>query len=296
MGWCDEVECAVGLCGGAQDVREPGGEGDDRAVGQEDRGRVGQDVDGGEDRGCCLGTVVVRRASGRGRPLVVWRVVGDGDECGVGGAGWPGGAAEQHRQASAHGPCEGFRLGDGGGGAGLGPPERRLGRGHLGAEEAFGLAGYATSAPAGSGSSGSGHMATTTMPAAMAMKGMGSVVTDDKGMTLYRYDRHQPTPSKWTCSGECTKAWMLVIVQDSVQTLGVEKSLLGTVHRDGMKQLTLCGWPLYRDGRHRGRTDERPGQAQAAVRRHPVRPEVRRACLSWVPRLWKRHGRVGRAR
>jgi predicted lipoprotein with Yx(FWY)xxD motif len=28
--------------------------------------------------------------------------------------------------------------------------------------------------------------------------------------------------------------------------MGVEKSLLGTVHRNGMKQLTLSGWPLYR--------------------------------------------------
>ncbi|WP_405864498.1 hypothetical protein [Streptomyces sp. NBC_00005] len=103
-----------------------------------------------------------------------------------------------------------------------------------------------TSAPAGSGDSGSGHMATTTMLMAKAAKGMGNMVTDDKGMTLYRYDKDQPTPSKWTCAGECTKTWMPVVVQDSVQTMGVEKSLLGTVHRDGMKQLTLGGWPLYR--------------------------------------------------
>ncbi|MFF4505751.1 hypothetical protein [Streptomyces sp. NPDC001401] len=99
----------------------------------------------------------------------------------------------------------------------------------------------ATSAPAGSG-----HMATTTMLMAKTVKGMGSMVTDGKGMTLYRYDKDQPTPSKWTCAGECTKTWMPVMVQDSVQTMGVEKSLLGTVHRDGMKQLTLGGWPLYR--------------------------------------------------
>ncbi|WP_405877691.1 hypothetical protein OG747_03575 [Streptomyces sp. NBC_01384] len=104
----------------------------------------------------------------------------------------------------------------------------------------------ATSAPAGSSDSGSGHMATTTMLMAKAVKGMGSVVTDDKGMTLYRYDKDQATPSKWTCAGECTKTWMPVMEQDSVQTMGVEKSLLGTVHRDGMKQVTLGGWPLYR--------------------------------------------------
>ncbi|QIY74662.1 hypothetical protein HEP84_41805 [Streptomyces sp. RLB1-33] len=104
----------------------------------------------------------------------------------------------------------------------------------------------ATSAAAGGDDSGSGHTAATTMVMAKALKGMGSVVTDDKGMTLYRYDKDQANPSKWTCAGECTKTWMPVIVQDSVQTIGVEKSLLGTVHRNGMKQLTLGGWPLYR--------------------------------------------------
>ncbi|MGV9563844.1 hypothetical protein [Streptomyces sp. NPDC003480] len=104
----------------------------------------------------------------------------------------------------------------------------------------------ATSAPTDSGNSVSGHMATTTMVMAKAMKGIGTVVTDGKGMPLYRYDKDQASPSKWTCSGACTKTWIPVIVQDSVQTSGVERSLLGTVHRNGMKQLTLAGWPLYR--------------------------------------------------
>lgn len=105
----------------------------------------------------------------------------------------------------------------------------------------------ATSAPADSGGSGSEHMATTTMLMAKSMKGMGSVVTDDKGMTLYRSDMDQATPSMSMCTGACAKTWMPVMAQDSVQTMGVEKSLLGSVNRsDGMKQLTLGGWPLYR--------------------------------------------------
>ncbi|MFI2206728.1 hypothetical protein ACH47Z_39605 [Streptomyces sp. NPDC020192] len=104
----------------------------------------------------------------------------------------------------------------------------------------------ATSAPADGGNSGNGHLATTTMLMAKTVKGMGSVVTDDKGMTLYRSDKDQAAPSRWTCAGECTKTWMPVMVQDSVRTMGVEKSLIGTVHRNGMKQVTLDGWPLYR--------------------------------------------------
>ncbi|MFF1738285.1 hypothetical protein [Streptomyces mirabilis] len=108
----------------------------------------------------------------------------------------------------------------------------------------------ATSAPTGSESTppapvAGGHPV-TTMVMAKTVDDIGSVVTDDKGMTLYRYDKDEANPSKWTCADECTKTWIPVIVQDSVQTVGVEKSLLGTVHRNGMKQLTLGGWPLYR--------------------------------------------------
>lgn len=107
----------------------------------------------------------------------------------------------------------------------------------------------APASPTGAGTSGSGDLSTATMLVARAANGTGSVVTDDKGMTLYRYDKDQATPSKWTCSGACTKTWLPVIVQDSthsVQAKGIAKSLIGTVHRNGMKQLTLAGWPLYR--------------------------------------------------
>ncbi|MFD4558387.1 hypothetical protein ACFWP5_29410 [Streptomyces sp. NPDC058469] len=97
-----------------------------------------------------------------------------------------------------------------------------------------------------SAGSDSGSGTTTTAVAAKAMSGLGNVVTDNNGMTLYRFDKDEPSPSKWTCKGACTKTWIPVIVQDSVQTSGVEKSLLGTVHRNGQPQLTLAGWPLYR--------------------------------------------------
>ncbi|GAA2480709.1 hypothetical protein GCM10010276_16740 [Streptomyces longisporus] len=104
----------------------------------------------------------------------------------------------------------------------------------------------AASAPVGGGASGSGQTASTVTVRAEAVKGGGSVVTDGTGATLYRYDRDRPHPSRWTCAGACVKTWIPVIVSDSVQTVGVEKSLLGTVHRNGRKQLTLGGWPLYR--------------------------------------------------
>ena len=96
------------------------------------------------------------------------------------------------------------------------------------------------------GASDGGRAASTVTVRAEAVKGGGSVVTDGTGATLYRYDKDRPNPSRWTCAGACVKTWIPVIVSDSVQTVGVEKSLLGTVHRNGRKQLTLGGWPLYR--------------------------------------------------
>ncbi len=145
----------------------------------------------------------------------------------------------------------------------------------------------ASSAPVGSDDSGSGDMAmaTTTMLMAKDMGGgMGSMVTDDKGMTLYRSDADQADPPMSMCSGECAKTWMPVMAQGDVQMMGVEKSLLGTVDRsDGMKQLTLGGWPLYRYmGDTEGRTNERPKQGRPVVRDHPVRQEVHDVGLSEV--------------
>ncbi|MEW2306423.1 hypothetical protein AB0958_41855 [Streptomyces sp. NPDC006655] len=104
----------------------------------------------------------------------------------------------------------------------------------------------AASTPATGSGPVSGSPDTVTSVTARTLNGVGIVVTDDRGLALYRYDKDQPSPSKWTCSGACTKTWIPVIVQDSVQTSGVEKSLLGTVHRNGRTQLTLAGWPLYR--------------------------------------------------
>ena len=107
----------------------------------------------------------------------------------------------------------------------------------------------ASSAPAGSGDgeADSMGMATTTMLMTKEMKGMGTFVTDDKGMTLYRYEMDQASPSKSMCTGDCAKTWMPVMAQDSVKAMGVEQSLVGSVDRsDGMKQLTLAGRPLYR--------------------------------------------------
>lgn len=78
---------------------------------------------------------------------------------------------------------------------------------------------------------------------------LGSVVTDQNGRTLYRFDKDKAKPPVSNCNDDCAVAWPPVTVTDlnEVQLVNVNKSLVGLVTRqDGTKQLTLGGWALYR--------------------------------------------------
>ncbi|MFF4550702.1 hypothetical protein [Streptomyces sp. NPDC001435] len=112
-----------------------------------------------------------------------------------------------------------------------------------------GAATPAATAPADSGTSTAASgmgMVSTNMLMAKKMSGMGTVVTDAKGWTLYRYDKDQASPSMSMCTDDCAKTWMPVMADGSVQAMGLQAKV-GTVTRsDGMKQVTLAGWPLYR--------------------------------------------------
>ena len=105
-----------------------------------------------------------------------------------------------------------------------------------------------TTTPADNGASTAGGMGmvSTNMLMTKAMSGMGTVVTDAKGWTLYRYDKDQASPSMSMCTDDCAKTWMPVMADGSVQGMGLQAKV-GTVTRSGgMKQVTLAGWPLYR--------------------------------------------------
>jgi predicted lipoprotein with Yx(FWY)xxD motif len=77
---------------------------------------------------------------------------------------------------------------------------------------------------------------------------LGTVVVNDKGFTVYRFDKDKKEPPTTNCDGDCAQAWPPVMVTDpaAVQVDGIDKALLGTVTRpDGSKQLTIGGWPGY---------------------------------------------------
>jgi predicted lipoprotein with Yx(FWY)xxD motif len=73
----------------------------------------------------------------------------------------------------------------------------------------------------------------------------GSILTDDHGMTLYRYTADQPNVS--TCYASCARAWPPVIIDDAPQAVDPSLSVgLGVAPRtDGSQQLTYRGAPLY---------------------------------------------------
>jgi predicted lipoprotein with Yx(FWY)xxD motif len=76
---------------------------------------------------------------------------------------------------------------------------------------------------------------------------LGKVVTDQNGLTLYRFDKDKAKPSASNCNDACAEMWPPALGDPaSVQLQGVDPALVGEVTRaDGTKQLTLSGWPLY---------------------------------------------------
>ncbi|MCR6489766.1 SCO0930 family lipoprotein [Amycolatopsis sp. OK19-0408] len=113
-------------------------------------------------------------------------------------------------------------------------------------------------APAAAGGTGGGQLANgqvgNAAPASNESKlvvadvaNVGQVITDQNGMTLYRFDKDTAKPPKSNCDGDCAKAWPPVLATGDVQVQGVDKNLVGKVTRsDGTEQVTVGGWALYR--------------------------------------------------
>ncbi|HET8631367.1 MAG TPA: hypothetical protein VFL91_28430 [Thermomicrobiales bacterium] len=73
---------------------------------------------------------------------------------------------------------------------------------------------------------------------------LGQILTDPQGKTLYRYTRDTPNVSN--CYDQCATAWPPYTTTDS-PTLpdGVGGNLTLTTRKDGSKQVTYNGTPLY---------------------------------------------------
>ncbi|WP_406402624.1 SCO0930 family lipoprotein [Streptomyces uncialis] len=138
-----------------------------------------------------------------------------------------------------------------GGGAGASP----------GAGTAAGGDGYGS----GDAAAASGRARAAGRLAVWDSKELGRVVTDSAGLTLYRFDKDTAKPPRSDCAGECAVAWPPVPADGATAPTGVDVGLLGEVVRaDGVRQLTLDGWPMYRYVKD-GRAGDAKGQGVGGV-------------------------------
>ena len=95
--------------------------------------------------------------------------------------------------------------------------------------------------------------------ATAVVPGLGTVLTDGEGLTLYRFDGDTAQPPTSTCDGDCAEKWPPVPAPlGDVPVQGVSSSLVGVLDRpDGSRQVTVGGWPVYRFAE-----DTAPGQAK----------------------------------
>ncbi|GAB3142652.1 SCO0930 family lipoprotein [Amycolatopsis stemonae] len=104
----------------------------------------------------------------------------------------------------------------------------------------------ASTVPASSGA-GQDRLVTSTV------EGLGAVLADAAGHTLYRYADDSANPSKTSCVDACAEAWPPLISGSPALAAGVDQRLVGLVTRpDGSKQVTVAGWPVYRYAKDTG--------------------------------------------
>ena len=87
--------------------------------------------------------------------------------------------------------------------------------------------------------------------------GLGKVLADQRGRTLYLFEKDKRGIS--ACSGSCASFWPPLLTTGKPRVgPGIKPSLLGTTRRsDGRAQVTYGGHPLYRFS-----LDARPGQTK----------------------------------
>lgn len=128
----------------------------------------------------------------------------------------------------------------------------------------------------GGGESSNGKPAATTAAATGApitvgnASGVGRVLVDSNGLTLYYFEKDQNGES--ACYGACAAAWPPLLTEGKPQAgEGAASSKLGTTERtDGTTQVTYAGWPLYTYV-----SDTTPGEANGT--------DVKSFGASWYP-------------
>ncbi|MEU0536083.1 hypothetical protein [Amycolatopsis tolypomycina] len=105
-----------------------------------------------------------------------------------------------------------------------------------------------------------GAQPASTVPAGTAARlisstvdGLGTVLADAEGHTLYRYAKDTAKPATANCAGPCATTWPPLVSDGPAIAAGVDSGLVGSVTRpDGRRQVTVGGWPVYRYAKDTG--------------------------------------------
>jgi predicted lipoprotein with Yx(FWY)xxD motif len=124
---------------------------------------------------------------------------------------------------------------------------------------------------AGTPATASAYATSTAATISTASHGLGTMLVDAQGRTLYLWKAD--TGHQSTCSGACASAWPPATTKGKPKARGAAKaSLLSTAKRsDGTTQVTYAGHPLYRfqgdakAGQHNGQASDAFGAAWLVV-------------------------------
>ncbi|HEY3410556.1 MAG TPA: hypothetical protein VGK53_20495 [Propionicimonas sp.] len=84
-----------------------------------------------------------------------------------------------------------------------------------------------------------------TLALGVATTGLGSILVDGKGMTLYMFTKDTQGSNASACTGQCLAAWPPLAGKPTAGK-GADGSKLGSFALpDGTAQATYNGWPLY---------------------------------------------------
>jgi predicted lipoprotein with Yx(FWY)xxD motif len=133
-----------------------------------------------------------------------------------------------------------------------------------------GEAGYGSGSESTAASKPASSEPAATIAVANVGGGVGKVLVDSKGFTLYYFKKDKG--GKSACYGGCASVWPPLTTGGAPQGMsGVEASKLGTTKRsDGTVEVTYAGWPLYTY-----EADKKPGEANGT--------DVKSFGASWYP-------------
>ncbi|MEU8636312.1 SCO0930 family lipoprotein [Amycolatopsis sp. NPDC048633] len=117
---------------------------------------------------------------------------------------------------------------------------------------------WAAITPTGEKAATAGKPAAPTTLGTTDIGGLGPVLTDQAGRTLYLFTKDGKDSGKSTCDGSCAQTWPPVLAGDRITVAeDIDTGLVGQLTRaDGRKQVTVGGWPVYTYAK-----DGAPGEA-----------------------------------